>query len=91
MLALLLLAAPALAQNYPTKPIRMIVPYPAGGVADVSARIVAQKLGESLGQQVVIENRAGASGTLGANAVAKAAPDGYTLLLSPGDFITMPT
>ena len=91
MLALLLLAAPALAQTYPTKPIRMIVPYPAGGVADVSARIVAQKLGESLGQQVVIENRAGASGTLGANAVAKAAPDGYTLLLSPGDFVTMPT
>ena len=91
MLALLLLAAPALAQNYPTKPIRMIVPYPAGGVADVSARIVAQKLGESVGQQVVIENRAGASGTLGANAVAKAAPDGYTLLLSPGDFVTMPT
>src|SRR3954465_14031725 len=90
MLALLLLAAPALAQSYPTKPIRMIVPYPAGGVADVSARIVAQKLGESLGQQVVIENRAGASGTLGANAVAKAAPDGYTLLLSPGDFVTMP-
>ena len=91
MLVLLLLAAPALAQTYPTKPIRMIVPYPAGGVADVSARIVAQKLGESLGQQVVIENRAGASGTLGANAVAKAAPDGYTLLLSPGDFVTMPT
>src|ERR1700716_1957959 len=71
MLALLLLAAPPWPNTSPIKPIRMIVPYPAGGVADVSARIVAQKLGETLGQQVVIENRAGASGTLGANAVAK--------------------
>jgi tripartite-type tricarboxylate transporter receptor subunit TctC len=87
----LLFAASALAQNYPSKPIRMIVPYPAGGVADVTARIVGQKLGESLGQPVVIENRAGASGTLGANAVAKAPPDGYTLLLTPGDFVTMPS
>ena len=81
----------AQAQDYPTRPIRMVVPYPAGGVVDVTARIIGQKLGEALGQQIVIDNRPGASGTLGASAVAKSAPDGYTLLMSPGDFITMPT
>ena len=90
VLGSLLFVASAQAQDYPTKPIRMIVPYPAGGVADVVARLVGQKLSEALGQSVVIENRSGASGTLGANAVAKAAPDGYTLLLTPGDFVTMP-
>jgi tripartite-type tricarboxylate transporter receptor subunit TctC len=79
------------AEEYPTRPIHMIVPYPAGGVADVTARIIGQRLGEILGQQIVIDNRPGASGTLGANVVAKALPDGYTLLLTPGDFITMPS
>ena len=79
------------AEEYPTRPIRMIVPYPAGGVADVTARIIGQRLGEILGQQIVVDNRPGASGTLGANAVAKAPADGYTLLLTPGDFITMPS
>ena len=84
-------AASAQAQNYPTRPIRFIVPFPAGGIADVVARVTGQKLGELLGQQVVIENRPGASGTLGADAGAKATPDGYTMLLTTGDFITTPT
>lgn len=91
--AFLLLALPPLAQaqNYPNRPVRLVVPFPAGGIADVVARVVGQKLGEALGQQAVIDNRAGASGTLGADAVAKATPDGYTLLLTTGDFITTPT
>src|SRR5215813_12763067 len=90
-LSALALPAPAQAQTYPTRPIRFIVPFPPGGVADVTARLMGQKLGEALGQQAVIENRPGASGTLGADAAAKAAPDGYTLLLTTGDFITTPT
>lgn len=81
----------AQAQNYPTRPIRFIVPFPAGGVADVTARLIAQRLGEALGQNIVIENRTGASGTLGVDAATKAAPDGYTLLFTTGDFITTPT
>ena len=84
-------ALAAQAQEYPTKPIRMVVPYPAGGVADVTARIIGQRLAEKLGQQIVIDNRPGASGTIGAAAVAKASADGYTLLLTPGDFIAMPS
>ena len=82
--------APASAQTYPTRPIRAIVPFPAGGVTDVGARLVAQKLGEALGQPVVIENRAGASGTLGVDAVTKSQPDGYTILMTTGDFTTVP-
>lgn len=71
----------ALAQGYPNKSIKMIVPYPPGGPTDVQARIVAQKLGDLLGQSVVIENRGGAGGMLGSTVVAKSAPDGYTLLM----------
>jgi tripartite-type tricarboxylate transporter receptor subunit TctC len=78
------------ADDYPTKTIRMVVPYPAGGGIDVVARIFQQKLGDILGQQIVIENRPGASGVVGAQFVAKAEPDGYTLLFCPGDFITIP-
>ena len=76
-----LLPAHAGAQDYPAKPIRLVVPFGAGGVADLTARIVAQKLGESLGQAVVVDNKPGAGGVVAGDAVAKAAPDGYTLLL----------
>ena len=69
------------ADTYPSRPIRVIVPTGAGGVTDVLGRIVAHKLGESLGQQVVIDNRPGASGMVGSQIVASAAPDGYTLLM----------
>jgi tripartite-type tricarboxylate transporter receptor subunit TctC len=72
---------PALAQTWPAKPIRMIVPWAPGGSTDVLARIVAQKMNESWGQPVLVENRPGASGNVGSEAVAKAAPDGYTLLV----------
>lgn len=69
----------AFAQGYPNKPIRMIVPFAAGGGVDFVARILAQKVGESIGQQIVVENRGGGGGSIGADIVAKAAPDGYTL------------
>lgn len=76
-------AAPALAQtSWPVKPIRLIVPYPPGGGNDTLARIFGQKLGESLGQQIIVENRAGAGTTIGTAFASRATPDGYTLLLS---------
>ena len=74
-------APAALAQAYPTKPVRDIVPYPPGGVGDTTMRAIAQQLSESLGQPFVIDNKPGASQMIGADAVAKAAPDGYTLFL----------
>jgi tripartite-type tricarboxylate transporter receptor subunit TctC len=77
----LLTATAALAQAYPSKPIRMIVPFPAGGTTDVAARIVAQRMSESMGQPVTVDNRGGAGGAIGADAVAKAPPDGYTILM----------
>ena len=66
---------------YPTRPIKLVVGYPAGGASDVTARLIAQKLGENMGQPVVVENRPGSASNIGADVVAKAAPDGYTLLL----------
>jgi tripartite-type tricarboxylate transporter receptor subunit TctC len=69
------------AQSYPTKPIRMIVPFPAGGATDIVGRLVAQKLTESWGQQVIVDNRGGAGGTIGSDAAAKSPPDGYTMLV----------
>ena len=70
-----------LAQTYPAKPVRMVVPFPAGGGVDVTARILAQRLTDRVGQSFIVENRAGASGIIGTEFVAKAAPDGYTLLV----------
>jgi len=69
------------AQTFPAKPIKMVVPFPAGGTTDVVARLIAQRMSENMGQPVLVENRGGAGGAIGADAVAKAAPDGYTLLM----------
>jgi len=74
-------AGPAIAQPYPSKPIKLIVPYPPGGNTDIVARLYSQKLSERLGQPVVIDNRGGAAGTLGMGIAIKSAPDGYTLVV----------
>lgn len=80
---MVLCASPAFAQdNYPTKPVRFIAPYPPGGSSDVLARVIAQKLTDVLGRQVIVENRPGATGNIGHEVAAKSAPDGYTLLLT---------
>lgn len=87
----LALAAPlALGQAWPTKPVRIVVPYPAGGVVDVQTRAVTIRMAEELGQAFVVEAKPGASGSIGAEAVANAAPDGYTLLVSAPFLITSP-
>ncbi len=86
-----IVAAPAAAQKYPARTVSVIVPYPAGGSVDGVARIVVQKLNETVGQYFIVENRAGgASGTVGATAVARAAPDGYTLMVSASVHVINP-
>jgi tripartite-type tricarboxylate transporter receptor subunit TctC len=75
-------ALPVVAQDYPTRPIMLVVPFPAGGGNDALARVVAEKMSRTLGQQVVVENRGGAGGTIATRAVAKSTPDGYTILLT---------
>jgi tripartite-type tricarboxylate transporter receptor subunit TctC len=88
--AMVAFAPTAQAQSYPNKPIHMIVPFAAGGSTDVAARLVGQHLSKAFGQQVVIENRTGANGNIGTEAAAKAAPDGYTLLIAPDSVAANP-
>src|SRR3954465_4149655 len=88
LLAAALLALPAAAQTYPAKAIRLVAPFPPGGSIDVVGRLLATKLSESLGQQIVVDNRSGASGILGSEAVMNAPPDGYTLLINTIPFVT---
>ena len=91
LLAVVLAATTGVAQTYPDKPIKWIVPYPPGGTTDVVARSIAQAMGERLGAAIVIENKGGAAGVIGMQAVAKAAPDGYTFLVSDASLATAPS
>lgn len=88
---LLMAAGVAFAQTYPTGPVRMVVPFPAGGGVDSMGRIVAQKLTEALGKQFLVDNRGGANGMVGSELVAKAPKDGYTLLINGANFVTTPS
>ena len=88
VLAAALIAPPVWSQSYPTRPVRVIVPFSAGGATDIVARIVAQKLSEVWGQQMVVDNRAGASGNIGGDLAAKATPDGYTVFMTSGSIVT---
>jgi len=90
-LVLAFAASAANAQAYPSKPVRMIVPFPAGGPADLVARLVGAKLTESWGEPLVVENRGGAGGNIGTAAVARAAPDGYTILLTTSGLMSNPS
>jgi len=97
-IGLALAATGASAQNYPSKPITIVVPFAAGGPTDIVGRVIANKLADLLGQPFFVENKAGAGGNIGADAVAKALPDGYTLLvatvsthaINPGLYTKMP-
>jgi len=91
LLGAALLGGTASAQHYPSKPVHIIVPFPAGGPTDVVARLIGQKLSEKLGQQFVIENQSGAAGNLGMGAAAKAAPDGYTILFVSSSYVVNPS
>jgi len=83
-----LLPAAAMAQAWPARQVRIVCPFPAGGATDVVSRLLAQKLQEAWGQTVIVENRSGAGGNIGADVVAKSAPDGYTLLMTSGSIVT---
>jgi tripartite-type tricarboxylate transporter receptor subunit TctC len=83
-------ACAGFAQNYPAKPVRVVIPWPPGGANDIVGRVVAQKLGEQMGQQFVIDNRGGAGGTIGAELVAKAPADGYTVMVHSAAHVTNP-
>ena len=85
-----IIAGVARAQSWPSRPIRLIVPFATGGGSDFIGRFMAQRLGQSLGQPVVVENKPGASGNIGANAVAKAVPDGYTMMVTVNTFTITP-
>ena len=89
--AALFAAAPVVSQTYPSKPVRMVAPFAPGGPVDLTARIIAQKLGETYNQQFVVDNRTGASGMIGAEQVAKAAPDGHTMLVSSSIHVIVPS
>jgi len=90
ILLLMLCATSAIAQRYPTKPIRMVVAFPPGGSTDLAARALGEKLAAALGQPIVVDNKPGASGNIGAEFVARSAADGYTLLMAATSFATSP-
>ncbi|MEP6942171.1 MAG: tripartite tricarboxylate transporter substrate binding protein [Betaproteobacteria bacterium] len=91
LMAMAMAPGSALAQPYPNRPVKMIIAFPPGGTSDFVGRIVAAKLGEFLSQQVVVDNRGGATGLIGTQAAAKSAADGYTILLAPSDFTLVPS
>ncbi|KQW26831.1 tripartite tricarboxylate transporter substrate binding protein [Acidovorax sp. Root402] len=88
--ATLAMAASSFAQAYPTKPVRMVIPFPPGGTLDTVGRMLAQKLGDQMGQNFIVENKAGGNGVIGGDVVAKAPADGYTLLFNASTFTTAP-
>jgi tripartite-type tricarboxylate transporter receptor subunit TctC len=89
--AALLVSGSAFAQQYPTKPVKIIIPFPAGGVTDLAGRLIAQKLSEKLGHQFYIENIAGAGGNIGMAQAARSPGDGYTILLSSSSITVNPS
>src|SRR5215510_452340 len=89
LLGMAALAGPALAQNFPSRPIRMVIAFPPGGPTDLVGRLLADKMKDSLGQSVIIENKAGANGAIGADMVAKSEPDGHTIFLTTAGAVTI--